>query len=280
MELSTENIIRYGLTLAVLFFILGVFLEANIRAVLEEHGWDKFLLRASRKVHLLKEYRVTWLAMGLLAGAALASWIAPAAISGGRAETSTATHSVANSPDTKPPASARPKAVLDELKAESGALLKIVEEQLIPIEHDWRVQLGGKNPERLCIDLDGNELLSQISNLANRVQNATNGISVALKESGIDQDEMRSLMGYPSTTHPLAGQSPSLVASLALKNYSEIVRGLGDKPTCQEIVTKNVAGQFFNMTSHLNSFNDWTVKSQQRLQKYQEDIQREARGAP
>jgi hypothetical protein len=88
MELSIENIAKYGLPVAFILFVLGVFFEANLRAVIEEHGWDKFLHRALRKLPLLKDYKATWLVMGLLAGGALVSWIWPALVPGGRAEIS------------------------------------------------------------------------------------------------------------------------------------------------------------------------------------------------
>lgn len=56
------SLVRWGLFTVVLYFVLNVFFEANVRNLLEERGWDKFLSHMWRaaggavgKMHLLRD---------------------------------------------------------------------------------------------------------------------------------------------------------------------------------------------------------------------------------
>ena len=63
--------------LVVAYFILNVFVESNVRHVLEDHGWDSFLSWGVHKVRPLRESRWFWIIFGLILGAFLMVWLLP-----------------------------------------------------------------------------------------------------------------------------------------------------------------------------------------------------------
>jgi hypothetical protein len=74
---TLAGLIRYGLATAVGLFILNVFFESNVRAFIEERGWDKVLSETWRKMRPLTERRGFWFAFGLVAGSAVVAWLIP-----------------------------------------------------------------------------------------------------------------------------------------------------------------------------------------------------------
>jgi len=59
----------------VILFVLGIWAESNIRHFFEEYGWDTFLTRAFMAMPDVLAHHATWLAIGLLFGAAAAIWL-------------------------------------------------------------------------------------------------------------------------------------------------------------------------------------------------------------
>jgi hypothetical protein len=88
---TLEDAFRWVITVVfgtILFYVVGIFVEANVRTVFEDRGWDKLLDRAiSRgpafirkgltKMWDLRSYRSFWFGFGLVAGVTLLMWIFP-----------------------------------------------------------------------------------------------------------------------------------------------------------------------------------------------------------
>lgn len=181
----------------------------------------------------------------------------------------------------KPPPAvplSHPKQAIPELVVESGALLDIVRKTLIPLENEWRVTLGGQNPERICIDLSSSALQAQIMNLAERLHSSDRAILEILDQNGIDRKELDPLVGHSPILGPQETQINSAV--LGLGNYRDAIKKLGEHPTCEEIIKADTSRQYRDMTNTLNVFNDWVSQSQQRVSSYRDALRKEARDAP
>jgi len=73
---SVGEVVRVGSLAAVAFFVLNVFFESNVRALLERHGWDQFLSRWVEKLpQLLRDRRSFWCAFGVAVGVTGMAWI-------------------------------------------------------------------------------------------------------------------------------------------------------------------------------------------------------------
>jgi hypothetical protein len=71
---TAGGVLRWSLILAVLYFVIDVFCESNVRHFIEEHKWDTLLTRAIRKMEPLKKRRGFWFAFGLTFGATVVAW--------------------------------------------------------------------------------------------------------------------------------------------------------------------------------------------------------------
>jgi len=74
---TISGILQYGLATAVLLFILNVFLESNVRNLIEEHHWDKLLSKAVSKMKPFRDRHSFWFAFGLVTGGMIVAWIIP-----------------------------------------------------------------------------------------------------------------------------------------------------------------------------------------------------------
>jgi hypothetical protein len=189
-------------------------------------------------------------------------------------------HSEVVPPPTSPPPSppaGRSKQTISDLLTESGSLLNIVETTLVPLEHQWRVSLGGQNPERIClgtIDSQGHQKV--ISDIAERLLASEKSLLEVLEQNRIDRAELAPLIGYQNNflDAKLSASSSYLIG------YRNVIKNLGDKPTCDVVVAQDISRQFHEMTNVLNSFNEWLSQSQERLKKYRDALRIEARNAP
>ncbi len=74
---TVTGVLQVGTLVAVIYFVLNVFFESNVRHFLEQHGWDQFLSRALQKMRPLTERRGFWFAFGLTLGVAAWVWADP-----------------------------------------------------------------------------------------------------------------------------------------------------------------------------------------------------------
>ena len=75
---TAGDVARWGLILAIAYFVLNIVCEANVRHFIEERGWDQFLTRFIGKMGpLLRDRRGYWFAFGLTIGAAIFMWVPP-----------------------------------------------------------------------------------------------------------------------------------------------------------------------------------------------------------
>jgi hypothetical protein len=82
---TLAGLIKGGLAIVLLVFVLNVLFESNVRTFIEERGWDKLLSRFLpwflQKAHLtmrpFSDRRGFWFAFGIVAGAAAIAWFQP-----------------------------------------------------------------------------------------------------------------------------------------------------------------------------------------------------------
>jgi hypothetical protein len=181
-------------------------------------------------------------------------------------------------PPPKPP---RPKQTLTDLLTESDQLLTVVEKTLIPLQIEWRGSVGGKNPERICLDLDSQVLQNEMSSIIERLRAADTAILDVFKQNRIDQDELRPLVSYPDLRDMGPDESPLTSAAFRLSNYRAAVKGLGEHPTCEAVIKAELSRKYFEMTmGALNVFDTWLNQAQQRLNDYRDALRKELRNAP
>ena len=165
-----------------------------------------------------------------------------------------------------------------ELQSESGALLEIIQETAKPLVEEWREAITTQNPEQICRGLDSRSLQDKISNISARLKAASGPLAAIFEQNKIDRDELAPLLGaiipHVQPTHYFGK------AGTALDGYLAGVKALGDHPTCEEVVNKDVPKMFHVMMVEFDQFRIWVSNSEGSLLNYREALRKEARSAP
>jgi hypothetical protein len=69
-----SGLLRWVASSVLLLLILNVFFESNVRTLIKERGWDRFLSHGVDKMAPLKSRRAFWFLLGLATGCAGFSW--------------------------------------------------------------------------------------------------------------------------------------------------------------------------------------------------------------
>ena len=128
-------------------------------------------------------------------------------------------------PESMPP---RSKQTISDLLGESGKIAGVIKTGL-PLANEWRESITGRNPERVCLDLDSTTLQDKTAALANKLIAANDEISNVFEQNRIDQAELNQLF-------PNGNVGGFAYAAAGLQIYQRGIAALGERPPCEQLI--------------------------------------------